>query len=203
MSFQFIIDNSAEIIFNNQPIVASTTTRDGTVRSVSRGGQPWTFTVTLPDGPRWVDYREAISTAQQFDRHTASTIKFNNSGHDWLFAYQGDLTPPNPNGTFNGDWSTGFDTFTMTGGSGSGNRVVAGDLVQLGASGHVYQVVQTTTGNSIKLNRPIIDASGTGEVLVGADCEFIVKATQFPQPRMFAYSQVGWTGSFVFVEVID
>lgn len=203
MSFQFIIDNSAEIIFNNQPMVAATTSRDGTVRSVSRGGQPWVFTVTLPDGPRWVDYREAISTAQQFDRHAESTIKFNNSGHDWLFAYQGDLTPPNVNGTFNGDWSTGFDTFTMTGGTGSGNRVVAGDLVQLGATGHVYQVVQTTTGNSIKLNRPIIDASGTGDVFVGVDCEFTVKATQFPQARMFAYNQVGWTGSFVFVEVID
>jgi hypothetical protein len=205
MSFQFIIDNAAEIIVNNQPLVASTTTRDGTVRSVSRGGQPWVFTVTLPDGPRWTDYREAISTAQRYDRHTAQTIQFNNSGHDWLFEYQGDLTPPNPNGSFNGDWSTGFDTFTMTGGTGSGNRVVAGDFVQLGANGHVYQVVETSSviDTSIRVHRPIIENSGSGDVFVGSDCTFTVKATQFPQPRIFAYNQVGWTGAFVFVEEIS
>lgn len=202
MSFQAIINNAAEIIVNNQGIVASTTTRDGTVRSVSRGGQPWVFTVTLPDGPRWTDYREIIGTAQGNDRHTSETIQFNNSGHDWLFSYQGDLTPPNANGSFNGDWSTGFDTFTMTGGTGSGNRVVAGDFVQLGATGHVYQVVETTTGNSIRVHRPILEAPGTGDVFVGTACTFTVKATQFPQPRIFARNQVGWTGAFVFVEEI-
>ena len=198
MSFQFIIDNAAEIITNNQPMVAATTTRDGTVRSVSRGGQPWVFTVTLPDGPRWSDYREAISTAQRYDRHTAQTIQFNNPGHSWLYSYQGDRT-----GDFLYDASQGFDTLTVTGGTGSGNRFVAGDLIQLGAAGHVYQVVTTTTGTSVRVHRPIIDASGTGTLIRGVDCTFTVKATQFPQPRIFAQNQVGWTGSWVFAEVVD
>jgi hypothetical protein len=203
MSFQNIINRAAEIIVNSQGIVAQTAARDGRIRSVSRGGQPWVFTVTLPEGPRWTDYREIIATAERYDRHTAQDIQFDGTGQEYLFQYQGDLTAPNANGSFNGDWSTGFDTFTMTGGSGSGNRVVAGDFVQLGANGHVYKVVETTTGNSVRVHRPIIEASGTGNVFVGVDCTFTVKASQFAQPRIFGYNQVGWTGAFVFVEVID
>ena len=198
MSFQFIIDNAAEIITNNQPMVSSTTNRDGSVRSVSRGGQPWVFTVTLPDGPRWTDYRALIAAAQRYDRHTEQNIQFNNSGLSWLYAYQGDRT-----GAFLYDASQGFDTLTVTGGSGGGNRFVAGDLIQLGTSGHVYQVVETTTGTSVRVHRPIIDASGTGTLIRGVDCVFSVKATQFPHPRLFAQNQVAWTGSFVFVEAVD
>lgn len=205
MSFQWIINNAAEIQINNQPLVSSTTTRDGVTRTVSRGGQPWVFTVTLPEGPRWQDYREQIGQAQRYDRHTAQDINFAHSGLDWLFPYQGDFTPPNPNGTFNGDWSTGFDTFTMTGGTGTTNRVVAGDFVQLTASGHVYQVVETSgaVSTSVRVHRPIIEASGTGDVYIGTDVVFTVKCVEFPQPRVFARNQVGWTGPFVFVEVID
>jgi hypothetical protein len=204
MSFQWIINNAAQIDVNTQPLIASTVTRDGTVRSVSRGGQPWVFTVTMPDGPRWTDYRELQATAERYDRHTSQTIQFNNSGHDWLFAYQGGLTPPNGNGTFNGDWSTGFDTFTMTGGTGSGNRVVAGDFVQLG-TGAVYKVVETSAANdnSIRVHRPIIDASGTGQVRVGVNCVFTVICTEFPRPVIFARNQVRWSGPFIFAEVID
>jgi hypothetical protein len=198
MAFQWIIDNAAEIITNTQGIVSSTVTRDGTVNSVSRGGQPWVFTVTLPDGPRWSDYRELIATAERYDRHTAQTINFANSNYDWMFEYQGDRTGP-----FQGDWGSGFDTFTMTGGTGTGNRVVAGDFLQLGPSGHVYKAVETTTGNSVRVHRPIIEAPGTGTVAVGGSCNFVVKCTQFPKPRIFARNQVGWTGAFVFVEVID
>lgn len=204
MSFQWIINNASQIDVNTQPLIASTVTRDGTVRSVSRGGQPWVFTVTMPDGPRWTDYRELQATAERFDRHTAQNIQFNASGHDWMFAYQGDLTPPNGNGTFNGDWSTGFDTFTMTGGTGSGNRVVAGDFVQLGTGG-VYKVVETSAANdtSIRVHRPIIDAPGTGQVRVGVNCVFTVRCTEFPRPVIFARNQVRWSGPFIFVEVID
>ena len=203
MSFQNIIDNAAEIIVNSQPLVASTTTRDGTVRSVSRGGQPWVFTVTLPDGPRWTDYREIIATAEGSDRHTSETIQFNNSGYDWLFPYQGNYTPPNVNGSFFGNWTKGNDTALVYGGTGSGNRFVAGDLLQLRTGGHVYKVIETTIGSTIKLHRPILDENGPDDVFVGTDCTFTVRATQFPQPRIFARNQVGFTGSFVFVEVID
>jgi hypothetical protein len=205
MSFQWIIDNAAEIVVNTQGIVSSSVTRDGTVSSVARGGQPWVFTITLPDGPRWTDYRELIATAERYDRHTEQSINFANSNYNWMFAYQGDLTPPNGNGTFNGDWGSGFDTFTMTGGSGTGNRVVAGDFLQLTTSGHVYKVVETSASNdnSIRVHRPIIEAAGTGEVSVGGACNFRVKCTQFPKPRIFARNQVGWTGAFIFVEVID
>lgn len=198
-AFQWIIDNAAAIEIDTQPVVASTTTRDGTVRSVSRGGQPWVFTITMPQGPRWSDYRGFIANADRYDRHTTQTIQFNNTGHDWLLAYQGDMTGP-----FYATWTTGASTFTMSGGTGSsGYRVRAGDLVQLGASGSVYKVLEDVAYNAstVRVHRPIIDTSDAGVAMnVGADCVFTIKATQFPTPRIFARNQVSWNGPFVFVE---
>ena len=91
MSFQWIIDNAESISINRKKNVAATTARDGTVRTVSRGGQPWRFEVRLPDGPRWTDYRNNISKAEALDRVTSGTVSFSNSGHDWLIQYTGDL----------------------------------------------------------------------------------------------------------------
>lgn len=196
MSFQFIIDNSSEISFNTKSLVAQTVARDGTTLTVSRGGQPWVFTVTLPDGPRWTDYRRLVAAAENLDRHTSSTVQFNNTGHDWLFAYQGDMT-----GTFSGTWTQGSTTLTVTGGTGTGYRFRAGDLIQLG-TGAVYKVVADVASGStsVTVHRPIIDADGSGTVSTGVDCEFTVRCVEFPEPRIFARNQLGWTGSFIFVE---
>lgn len=203
MSFQNIINRATSLEVNSLAMVSSTTTRDGRVKSVSRGAQPWVFTVQLPEGPRWTDYREIIGLAQRYDRHTAQDISFNGSGQEYLFQYQGDLTPPNANGTFNGTWSKGYSQLTITGGTGSGNRLVAGDFIQLTSTGYVYQITQTSTGTSFTLNRPIIDESGSGDIYVGVDCTFSVKCTEFPRPIIFGYNQVGWSGPFIFTEVIE
>jgi hypothetical protein len=96
MSFQWIIDNATSMEINRMPIVASTTARDNTVRQVSRGGNVWTFTVRLPDGPRWTDYRQNISLAEA-DRLETNTINFTNSGLSWMFDYQGSHTSTSGN----------------------------------------------------------------------------------------------------------
>lgn len=77
MSFQWIIDNSEKISINRRGIVATTLTRDGRVRSVSRGAAPLRFTVTLPQGPLWTEYKTRIEQAEALDRHTTATINFN------------------------------------------------------------------------------------------------------------------------------
>lgn len=77
MSFQWIIDNCEQLSINRRGVVASTQTRDGRVRSVSRGAQPYTFTVTLPAGPLWTDYKDFIAAAEALDRHTPAVINFN------------------------------------------------------------------------------------------------------------------------------
>ena len=200
MSFQFIIDNAEQISIDTKKVIASTTTRDGIVRAVSRGVQPWKFEVKLPDGPRWTDYRDPISTIELLDRDYVAPIKFNAAGQDWLFPYLGSYSLSAP---FTASWVSGDNKVTLTGGGGTSgaNKFKRGDLIQLGSSGKVYRVVvPVTTGNDVFLHRPILDATGSGSLVVGPNCTFNVICTQMPNWTIFARNQVNWDGNFVFVE---
>lgn len=200
MSFQFIIDNAETISADTKRVIASTTARDGTVRAVSRGIQPWRFEVRLPNGPRWTDYRQAIATIELLDRDYVGNVKFNNTGHSWMFGYQGDYSLSAP---FTASWVNGNNTVTITGGGGTAGtyKFRRGDLIQLGTNGRVYRVVtDVTTGSSVGLHRPILDATGSGSILVGVDCTFRLICTQMPTWTIFARDQVRWDSNFVFVE---
>jgi len=74
MSFQWIVENATTISINRKDVVSNTTARDGTTRVVTRGNAKKIFTVQLPDGPRWSDYRTLIESAESLDRHTSGTI---------------------------------------------------------------------------------------------------------------------------------
>jgi hypothetical protein len=202
MTFQTVIDNASEISVERKAVVASTLARDGTYRAVSRGGQVWTFTVRLPDGPRWTDYRQTISKIEKLDRFTTNTIQFNNTGHDWLFGYQGDSA--NITG-FAATWTQGSTIITLTSSPStpSGFKFRAGDIIQLSA-GKVYTVADDVPFNSniVTLHRPVLDSSGSGSLAVAENCEFSVKCVEFPSWRLFDRNQIGWTGAFVFIEVI-
>ena len=204
MSFQFILDYAESVSLNSQPMVASTMTRDGVVRTVERGGQPWRIEIKMPDGQRWTDMRDMIATAEGLDRHTKGTLQFNTPNTEWLMGYTGDLTNT---AAFNGAWDKGNTAFSLAGGTGitsTTKRVRAGDIVQLGGtSGYIYKVVKDVVGiaNATTVHRPIING-GSGPVLVGQNCVFNVYCTQFPQWTIFARNQVSWSGSFVFTEVI-
>lgn len=204
MSFQWVIDNASTMSIDARGMVGTTMTRDGVTRSVSRGGQPWRFTVTAPLGPRWEDYRSYIAGALKLDRHTESIIDFSASGLDWLFPYKGDLTSF---GSLQSTYTAGYSTAQITGGTGgSPYRFRAGDLIQLGD--YVYMVVQDVPGSQtqVQLHRPLIE-SGTATysttLKIGTECQFKVKATSHPQPNIFDRNQVTWDEPFVFTEVID
>ena len=74
MSFQWIVNNATALSINRKEVVASTTARDGTTRTVTRGDAKKVFTVTLPDGPRWSDYKTDIESAETLDKHTSAAI---------------------------------------------------------------------------------------------------------------------------------
>ena len=200
MSFQWIIDNAESISMDSRSVVSSTIARDGTIRSVTRGGQPWRIEAKLPDGPRWTDYRQLIAAAEALDRNTTASISFNNANLSWLFGYQGNWT-----GALTGTWTAGDDNFYVTGGSGSGYVFRAGDFVKLGTTGYVYKIKQDlATGGPTypKVHRPIIE-SGSGTVIVGANVSMTVRCVEFPRWTIFARDQVAWNGPFVFVEEIS
>jgi hypothetical protein len=200
MSFQWIIDNAEAISIDTQPNVSTTITRDGTARSTSRGGDTWRFTVTAPDGPRWSDYRNNIALAQALGRTTTANIQINDTGQtSWLNAYQGNCANVN---AVTASWTTG-NTITLTGGqAASGFNFKAGDFIQLGSSGRVYQVAANVAFNSntVTLNRPIIDAAGSATLRIGPAVTWNVLCTGFPTWTIFARDQVSWSGPFVFYE---
>jgi hypothetical protein len=204
MSFQWIIDNAESISINRKRLVSQTTARDGTVRSVSRGGQPWRFEVRLPDGPRWTDYRNNISKAEALDRVTSSTVSFSNAGHDWLIQYTGDLTDTSSL-TYQPTTPGGGNQITLTGGYSGltvGEYIFrAGDVIQLNSE-YVYTVAADVAynQNTVTLHRPLVDPSSTGAIAVGANCVWTVRCVEFPDWTLFARDQVSWSGPFVFVE---
>jgi len=205
MSFQNVINYAESIGINRLKVVASTTSRDGTVRSVSRGGQVWRFDVRLPDGMRWSDdWRSKISQLEALDRTTTGTFQLNTTGMEWFSKYQGNSVN-----------STGFVativqgstsiTLTTSPTTSSGFKFKAGDLIQLGASGKVYTVAADVAFNSntVTLHRPCLEASASGVALrVGPNCVFSVVCTEFPQWNLFARDQVSWSGPFVFSEAL-
>lgn len=205
MSFQNVIDYAESISINRLKVVASTTSRDGTVRSVSRGGQVWRFDVKLPDGMRWSDeWRIKTSQLEALDRTSTGTFQLNNTGLSWLSQYQGNSVN-----------STGFVATIVSGSTGitltsspttsSGFKFRAGDLIQLGSAGKCYTVAADVAFNSntVTLHRPCLDSSASGVALrVGPNCVFSVVCTEFPQWNLFARDQVSWSGPFVFSETL-
>lgn len=204
MSFQYVIDSAETISMNRLKVVASTTSRDGTTRAVSRGGQIWQFEARLPDGAPWTSWRSKISQIEALDRVTSGSFQLNSAGHTWLSQYQGNSV--NSTG-FVGGWTYGATTLTLSTSptTSSGFKFKAGDLIQLGTTGKVYTVAADVAYNSntVTLHRPIIDETAAGVSLrVGPNCVFTVICKEFPIWTLFARDQVSWSGPFVFSEVI-
>ena len=169
------------------------------MRSVSRGGQVWTFTVKLPDGPRYSDERKDIARIAALDRVANANIQVNTAGQSYIYGYQGNAANTS---AVTASWTTG-NTITLTGGqAGSGYNFRAGDILQLGTTGKVYQVVADVAAgnNTVTLNRALIDSAGNATLRIGTACTWNVICTQLPDWTVFGYDQVQWSGPFVFVE---
>ena len=212
MSFQSIINYASDISIERKPVVAQSVTRDGTVRSVSRGGNTWRFEVTVPSGIRWSTIKSDISKAEELGRLNQDNIQFNDPGHSWLFEYSGDQPDPT---TIQVQFSNTVErSLDILGGVtiSSGYLFRAGDIVQLtdGVNiGYVYTVRDDVPWNEIRipLHRPKLSNeptyTGTPTMRIGPNCRFTVKCIQFPTWRLFERDQVAWDGTFLFQEVIS
>jgi hypothetical protein len=201
-AFQTIIDYAESISINKRGIVSQTISRDQTVRSTTRGGQVWRFDVKMPDGIAWTDLRGSIEALENADRHTNGNISLNTTGTlDWFMNYQGDSISTTG---FVGNVTQGNVNLTLTASptTTSGYKFRAGDLIQLGSGAKVYTVTSDVAynSNSVTLNRPVIDATGSKTLIVGPNVVFKVICTQFPNWTIFARNQVSWDGTFTFYE---
>lgn len=205
MSFQWIIDNCTAMAIDSRRTIASTTARDGTSRTVSRGGGAWTFEVQMPEGIPYREYRQNIALAEEAYGTQSSNISLNATGHDWLVEYQGDSA--NYTG-FVADVTEGSDVIQLTTSptTTSGYKFRAGDYIQLGATGSVYQVAADVayTSNTVTLHRPVLNDYATSvssqSLRVAEDCVWNVTLVSFPKWTLSGTKQVSWDGPFVFVE---
>lgn len=85
MSFQWIVNNAESFSINRKKVVASTQSRDGTVRAVSRGSANNRIEVRLPDGAPWTTYRSNIIAAEALDRYTTATISIPYAKFPWFY----------------------------------------------------------------------------------------------------------------------
>jgi len=213
MSFQWIFDNAETLSINKRPIVSQTISRDQRVRSVSRGGAVWRFTVKMPDGKRWSDVRgyiEAIDHANMLD---SQTVNLGKAAYDYIVGYRGNATDPSTMTVKYTSSQAASDTtkFELGNLPGSAGLVLfrAGDLIQPAGSTYVYSVVEDVVRGSgatqlVKVNRSILDTpSNTAHnINVGGDVEWNVICTSCPQWSLISHNLVGWSGEFTFQEVL-
>lgn len=203
-AFQTVVDYAETISINRRKKVAQTTSRDGTVKATSIGGQIWEFEIKLPDGPSWTTFRPLIEKMEALDRVTVGTIQINKAAHSWLTGYQGNLA----NVTAITVSHTSGNTVTITGGasglSAGQFRFKSGDLIQLGASGSVYSVVNDVDHDDtvVTLHRPVREAAGNYTLRVGQNVTWSVICVNFPKWTIFSRDQVGWDGPFIFAEAV-
>ena len=198
-AFQWIFDHAESILINKRAIVAQTISRDQTVRTVSRGGQVWRFNVQVPNGIPWTESRRYIEAIDSADKFTVGTIQINNPGYaSWFTGYQGDGSG------FTATWTQGQTSITLTAGTAATYKFRAGDLIQLGTTGHVYTAATDVAAGAtvVTLNRPVLDATGSGTLIYGPNCTFNLHCTVMPDWSIFQRNQVSWTGAFSFVEAI-
>lgn len=201
-AFQYIFDNAATLSINKRAVVAQTTTRDQTIRTVSRGGQVWRFEVAMPAGLVWSQARPYLEKIDAADRYTVGTVQINNSGYNsWLTPYQGNIANTN---SVTASWTKGANTITLTGGqAASGYNFKAGDLIQLKSTGRVYSVAADVAYNSntVTVNRAILDDSATAQPLViGTAVTWSVVCIDIPDWTIVDRNIVSFSGSFKFVE---
>ena len=200
-AFQTVFDQAQSISFNRKRKISQTQSRDGTIKTTSLGGQIWEFEVTLPDGPKWTEYRPLIEAMEALDRSTAGSVQINHSGLSWLSQYQGNLANTS---TVAVSFSSG-NTLSITGGAtlASGYRFKAGDFIQLG-TGSVYTVVSDVlyNNNTITVHRPVREAAGSYTLVIGPAVSWNVICVNFPQWTIFARDQISWDGAFIFSEAI-
>lgn len=203
-SFQPLINRAESISIFKRKRVATTQSRDGTVRTINSGGQTWEFTVSLPGSQVWSQDRGLIESIEAVDRTGVFRIRLNNPGHSWMIDYQGDLPTVGNIQVAIGTTDTLTITSGATGLTTGQFKFRKGDVIQtLGGTNPVYTVIEDVPhdSNTIRVHRPVRD-SGTALLSVGSNVFWDVVCVEFPDWTWVNNNLYSWSGSFVFAEAL-
>lgn len=228
MSFQWIFDNAETLSLNCRPIVSQTRARNQKLRSISRGGAVWRFTVKMPDGKRWSEVRQLIDYIDQSNLLSNQAVNLSKAAYNHIVGYQGAVINPE------------IMTFRYTASQAASNTMQfeLGNLQNLQTTGPNIGPVQTvpantvlfrpgdfiqsvTGGNSvytvsdtvlrgttntqiIRVNRSILSTPSELHVAirVGSNVTWTLMCTACPQWTLISRDIVGWSDEFQFQEYI-
>lgn len=212
MSFQWIIDNAESISVVKRPVISQTVSRDQNIRSVSRGGNVWRFSVKMPQTMLWSASRGYLESFEHNAQLKSQSINFAKSTYDWIAKYRGDATTTS---TMTFKYSAAqaasntmkFELGNVPGVTGS---IVfrAGDLIQPTGSNYVYSVASATTKSAtttlVEVHRTILETPSDSTVIlkVGPAVSWNVICTQLPTWTLSGKDLIDINGNFEFQEVL-
>jgi hypothetical protein len=214
MSFQYIIDNAESISIVKRPVISQTVSRDQRIRSVSRGGNVWKFSVKMPARVLWNfvsrGYVESMDADAMLKNQTINLAK---SGYSWITGYRGDATSTTTmtfkyNAAQAASNTFKFELGNMPGAVGS-TLFRSGDLIQPNGSNYVYSIVNPVVKGSastqlVEVHRSILDTPSDTAVTfkVGPAVTWTVICTNLPTWTFVEKELIEFNGNFEFQEVI-
>ena len=223
MSLQSIIDKAQQIEIDRRRMVGQTMSRSQRIKTAERStAQPWKFKVTPPAQIPWTTGRVIAEAIDAGDRVTEYQISLNNnSGMNYITAYQGDMRQVQISDLVVSSTSTStlvIGTLPGIGSSGLNGAIstasvlfAAGDVIQPANSRYPYTVTATVRRGSnstvsVPLHRPLITSEGislTGSgVKVGNSCTWRVILTIMPTYSLIYGQRMQYNGDFEMVEKI-
>ena len=220
MSLQTIIDNATYIDMDIREQAGSTLSRSGHYKTADRNVNVYSFKIGMHEGLTYSTNRGVIQDIYTTGTTTEANISLNNnSGMNYLTAYQGSLSASQQAEVVT-IGSTGNELYVNTepvSGNVTGytHLVKKGDYIQPKGNTDTYRypyqvtsdVAWSSAGNiTIPVHRPVLSQSGvaltSGGVKLGNDVRWHVKILNLPQYTIVPHDRVVFTDDFTVIEVI-
>ena len=216
MSLQTIIDNATFVEIDRREMSGSTLSRSGHYKTADRNVNVYSFTVGMHEGLTYSTNRGVLEDIYSTGSTNEANISLNNnSGMNYLTAYQGDIAS-NQISLINMVGSYGSELYVdCSGATGSGNLFEKGDFIQPKGNTDTYRYpyqvtsdVAFSTGSNVTIpvHRPVLSQDGvaltSGGIKVGNDVRWQVKMTSLPKFTIQPHDRIEFSADFELIEVI-
>lgn len=216
MSLQTIIDNATYVEFDIREQSGATMSRSGHYKTADRNVNVYSFTVGMHNGLKYSTNRSVIQDLYTTGSTTEANISLNNnSGMNYLTAYQGDIAGAQINNITMVGVNGSEIYINCSGATGSGNLFKKGDYIQPKGNTDTYRYPYQVTSDvtfstganvTVPVHRPVLSQNGvaltSGGIKVGNDVRWQVKITNLPKYTIVPHDLLQFTADFELVEVI-
>lgn len=220
MSLQTIIDNATYVDFDIREVTGSTISRSGHLKTADRNVNVYQFKVGMHDGLTYSTNRGVLQDIYTTGATTEANISLNNnSGMNYITAYQGDLADSVlANLTIASSVGSTFQLNLVGAGDATlnGNIIYKkGDYIQPEGNTSTYRypyqvtsdVVWSYPGNpSVPVHRPILSQDGVAingnSIRHANDVRWHVKIANLPKYAVVPHDRITFSDDFELVEVI-